>query len=81
VNTKHNTSETDIKKIFKDRTQNKYYQSRYFNRSATRTPCRMLIVNMAFLQIEHKTTPDLMISDTVNSFQLKDVNFIGRYIW
>jgi hypothetical protein len=26
-------------------------------------------------------THDLMISDIVNSFQFKDVNFIGRYIW
>jgi hypothetical protein len=44
-------------------------------------PDRILIVNITSLLIEHKTTPDLMISDTANSFQFKDVNFIGRYIW
>jgi len=56
-----------VKQTFKTYwTQNKYYQSRYFNWSASPVPYKMLIVNLTSLQIEHKTIPVKMISDTVN---------------
>ena len=62
-------------------TLHKYYQSRYFNWSTFPAPCRMLIVNITSLPIEHITSPHTIIRDTVNAFKFVDIDIIGRYIW